>query len=242
MGASEASTVQIVLGVTFLILMIIGLMTNATVILTFRLKHDLQTPTNILIIGCVICDVLMVLIGFPFVIASCFYGSWLFGQAWCEGYGFITTFLGVTNICILSGIALDRYIVVLNLPFARRITAFKAVMTILSCAGYGLLWATFPLVGWGGFVVEHSGLSCGPDWGNMHQSARSYNVTILVLVFGFPIGLIIYCYSKILCKVKKYFIVKPYMIFACKFCKAFTLLANASKVIALRPYCIVYIP
>jgi len=211
-NSGGSSTAHTVIGIAFSVLMTLGLFFNVSVILTFRAKRNLHTPTNILIIGCVISDLSMVLIGFPFVIASCFYGSWLFGQTWCEGYGFIMTFLGVTNICILSGIALDRYIVVLNLPFARRITAFKAVMTIISCAGYSLLWATFPLVGWGKFVVEHSGLECGPDWGNLDNSARSYNVTILVLVFGFPIGLIGFCYSKIFCKVTPY---KTFDIYMC---------------------------
>lgn len=201
-GLSQDSS-RIVLGIVFFCVGVVGLAANSAVVHTFRYSQVLQTPANTLIIGCVVCDITMILLGFPFVIASYFYGDWLFGAAWCEGYGFVVTLLGVSSICILTAVAIDRYFVVTEAPFAKKITTFKAAMTILSCFGYGLLWATFPLVGWGRFVVEPGGFSCGPDWANNASSPRSYAIVILVLVFFLPVSIIAFCYCRILVTVSR---------------------------------------
>lgn len=158
----------------------------------------LQTPINVMIIGCVICDITVLLFVFPFVVSSAFNGKWTSGDAACDGFGFVIILVGVTNVCILSGTAVERYFVVLEKPFASRITNFKAGMTILSCSGYGLLWATFPLAGWGRFVVEHGGVSCGPDWASSDSLPRTYNMTVFLLVFMVPMGIMIFCYTYII--------------------------------------------
>lgn len=200
----NADASKIVLGILFFFLAIVGLVANSAIIHTFRHSSSLQTPANVLIMGCVLCDLTMILIGHPFVIASCFHGDWMFGAAWCEGYGFVVTLLGVSSICILTAIAIDRYFVVTQTPFAKKITTFKAAMTILSCFGYGLLWATFPLVGWGRFIVEPGGLSCGPDWANPESSPQSYAIVIVVLVFFLPLTIIMFCYLRIIVTVSVY--------------------------------------
>ncbi|XP_045177964.2 visual pigment-like receptor peropsin [Mercenaria mercenaria] len=194
---------RIVLAILFFCIAVVGLAANSAIIHTFRKSSTLQTPSNVLIVGCVMCDITMILIGYPFVIASNFHGNWLFGAAWCQGYGFVVTLLGVSSICILTAVAIDRYFVITESPFAKKITTFKAAMTILSCLGYGLLWATFPLVGWGRFVVEPGGMSCGPDWANHASSPQSYAIAILVLVLLLPVTIIVFCYLRIFVTVQK---------------------------------------
>lgn len=195
---------QTAIGVVFLLLMLLGFLFNGVIFLTYYKTSRLQTPTNLMIVGGVICDLVMLALGFPFVIASAFYGKWTFGDAWCKGYGFVTTLVGVTNICILTAIALDRFFIILEKSFASRITNFKAGMTILSCSGYGLLWATFPLAGWGRYVVEECKISCGPDWSSSDSLPRTYNISIFVLVFVVPVAIITYCYSYIIQKVRNH--------------------------------------
>ena len=193
--------IHTVIGVIFLLLLVVGLLINGFIFHTYIRTSRLHTPTNLMVVGASICDLTMLVIVYPFVIAASFNGKWTFGDAWCKGYGFVTTLVSVTNVCILTAIALDRYFIILEKPFASRITNFKAGMTILSCSGYGLLWATFPLAGWGRFVVENSEISCGPDWGSSDSLPRTYNVTIFVLVFIVPLVIITFCYTYILQKV-----------------------------------------
>ncbi|KAL4235790.1 hypothetical protein ACF0H5_004180 [Mactra antiquata] len=193
-GPDEAQTI---IGVVCLLLMCFGSVFNIIVIHAFRKTNSLQTPTNMLIMGIVVSDTAMVLLGYPFVIASSFNGYWMFGSTWCEVYGFIMSFLGVSCLCILTAVALDRYYVVTQSSIAAKITTFKAVMTILTCYGYGMLWATFPLVGWGGYVIEPNLLSCGPDWTNDTASSQSYSISIFLLVLCIPASIILYCYAQI---------------------------------------------
>lgn len=198
---SLPSTTQTALGAIFVMLLCFGLAFNSAVIHIFRREVHLQTPTNVLVIGFVLCDLMINVFAMPFLVATCFGGKWIFGEAWCQGYGFVMTLLVVTSICIMTGVALDRFYIVTRTTIGKKITTFKALMTILSCFGYGLLWATFPLVGWGGYVVESSGLACGPDWSSANMSQRSYNITMLVLVFFMPCTVITYCYVKIIVNV-----------------------------------------
>ena len=193
-----ASVELIVISTIFLVLMIIGLVVNIVVFLTYVRTPRLQTPTNVFIIGCVICDITMLAIGFPFVIASGYNGWWLFGDVWCKVYGFVTTLIGVSSVAMLTAVAMDRYFMILEKPFSARITVSKAWVTVAACYMYGLLWAMFPLFGWSGYVLEHSKISCGPYWHSREPEARTYNISIFTFVFLVPICIIAYCYFHIL--------------------------------------------
>jgi hypothetical protein len=105
------------------------------VIHVFRKSKHLQTPLNVLVIGCSIIDITMLLVGLPFLIASSFYGYWVFGSAWCEGYGFVMTLMGVSSICILSAIALDRYLSYVMLVKLCARTLYASVRTRLVQSG-----------------------------------------------------------------------------------------------------------
>lgn len=189
---------QTTMSIIFSLLFLIGLVINCIVFYTYKVTPHLQTPTNTLIIGCVMCDIAMLLLGYPFVIASGYAGEWMFGDAWCQGYGFITTLMGTTSVCILTSVALDRYYVILRKPVAARITVFKAKLTIIGCIVYSSVWAFAPLLGWGRFEVERSRISCGPAWGSQELSAFTYNVSIFIFTFFIPVIIVVLCYGNIL--------------------------------------------
>ena len=64
--------------------MFFGTLLNSLAIVTFYAVPRLQTPVNILIMGCVGIDVGMIVIGYPFIIVPCFRGLWDFGDVWCN--------------------------------------------------------------------------------------------------------------------------------------------------------------
>lgn len=188
----------IIISSVFLLLMVIGLIINSVVCHAYYRTPRLQTPTNMFIIGCVICDLAMLALGFPFLIASGYRGHWMFGDFWCKGYGFVTTVIGVASVAMLTAVALDRYYMILEKPFSAKITVSKARVTVFVCVMYGLMWAMFPLFGWGGYVIEHSKISCGPYWHSLDPVVKTYNIAIFVFVFLVPVLIIAFCYIHIL--------------------------------------------
>ncbi|KAH3696649.1 hypothetical protein DPMN_084125 [Dreissena polymorpha] len=174
---------QIAIGVVFVVLMILGLLLNSAVLFTFKSTPRLRTHMNVFIMGCVGGDLVMVIIGFPFIIIPCFRGLWDFGEVMCASYGFMMTVLAVANMTILAVISVDRFIVIMNFRIAKKITRFHCVLILVLCYVYGVCWATPPLLGWGNFDLEPNRLTCGPDWRNGDLSVRSYNYTLLTMIF-----------------------------------------------------------
>ena len=197
----EGDNRQILIGIIFVLLMFFGTLQNSLVIVTFYAVPRLRTPVNFLIMGCVGLDVGMIVIGYPFIISPCFRGLWDFGDVWCKSYGFCMTVLAVSNISILTAIAVNRYIVIMELSVAKEITKSRSIMIIILCLIYGILWATAPLVGWGSFAMEPNRLTCGPDWRNEDMSVRSYNICLMVAILCIPGLIMFFCYTGIFLKV-----------------------------------------
>ncbi|KAH3696647.1 hypothetical protein DPMN_084123 [Dreissena polymorpha] len=195
---------QIVIGVVFVVLMILGLLLNSAVLFTFKSTPRLRTHTNMFIMGCVGGDLSMVIIGFPFIIIPCFRGLWDFGEVMCASYGFMMSVLAVANMTILAVIAVDRFIVIMNFRIAKKITRFHCVLILVLCYVYGLCWATPPLLGWGNFDLEPNRLTCGPDWRNGDSSVRSYNYALFTMIFCVSGTVIFVSYAGIFLQVRKH--------------------------------------
>ena len=202
-GREDETAIKAVKEAAAIILIILcaaGILFNSVVLYSFRRTRRLHTPCNFLAVGHIICDQL-VLLCMPFEIVSNFYGDWIFGPDWCQGHGFLVTLLWVSSVCIYTAIAFERYLVVTLADFAKKITMFKACMTLLSCYGYGLMWAAFPLVGWGNYVVDAAGTSCSLEWDKEADSQYSYGLTLLILVLIFPLSAMAFCYIKFMLQV-----------------------------------------
>lgn len=65
---------------------------------------------------------------------------------------------------------------------------------------YALLWALFPLIGWGKYGPESFGLSCTLAWRDMKEHSQSFVITIFLMNLILPAIIIISCYSAIAVK------------------------------------------
>lgn len=65
---------------------------------------------------------------------------------------------------------------------------------------YALLWAIFPLIGWGKYGPESFGLSCTLAWRDMKEHSQSFVITIFLMNLIFPAIIIMSCYSGIALK------------------------------------------
>lgn len=59
---------------------------------------------------------------------------------------------------------------------------------------YALLWAVFPLLGWGRYGPEPFGLSCTLAWGEMKEHSPSFVISMFSMNLAIPAVIIISCY------------------------------------------------
>lgn len=74
---------------------------------------------------------------------------------------------------------------------------------------YALIWALFPIVGWGRYGPEPFGLSCSLAWGQMKHEAFSFVIAIFFFNLVVPAVIILCCYFGI--AIKLYFTYKKSM-------------------------------
>lgn len=59
---------------------------------------------------------------------------------------------------------------------------------------YALLWALFPLLGWGAYGPEPFGLSCTLAWAEMKEHSPSFVLSMFTMNLAIPTIIIICCY------------------------------------------------
>lgn len=65
---------------------------------------------------------------------------------------------------------------------------------------YALLWALFPLLGWGRYGPEPFGLSCSLAWGEMKHEGFSFVISMFSFNLAIPTVIIFGCYFGIAIK------------------------------------------
>ena len=78
---------------------------------------------------------------------------------------------------------------------------------ILFCLLYTLVLTIAPLVGWSYYSLESSLIQCGVEWAERSWNVQSYNFTIFITNYFFPVGIIFYCSIQLL-KIVKFFFIK----------------------------------
>ena len=200
------STAYLAIGISMSVLFCFGVPENILVLYVYRKTGKLHTKTNIWIVSVVICDLLILVCAFSFVIVSSFSEEFVFGTIGCHWDGFIVTFLGTTSIFLLTGLSVHRYIIICD--FRRKqfkVNRKKVYCAILCCFSCGLLWAIFPLLGWGSYALEGIRISCAPLWKSSNTSDQSYILCLFISVLFIPCLLLGFCYLKIVYKVCKAF-------------------------------------
>ncbi|XP_060566817.1 visual pigment-like receptor peropsin [Ruditapes philippinarum] len=186
----------IIYSVYISLILVLGLSQNSITLYVFVKEKCLRRSHNIFIVGLALGDVCMCLSSTWMVIVSSAHHRWIFGYSGCVYYGFTTTLLGITQISLLATIALDRYLVIVR-PSHFTIGMSKAVTMVICCYGYGFLWALFPAVGWSSYQLEGIRLRCAINWRSKRPLDLSYSLSILVLAWVVPLGIILFCYGAI---------------------------------------------
>lgn len=86
--------------------------------------------------------------------------------------------------------------------YVRNITIKRRCKEIGVCFLLAVFWSTAPLFGWSNYTLEKNLTSCSVDWVERSWNVMSYNVSLFVLGFIFPMAVVIYCNTKIILMIK----------------------------------------
>ncbi|XP_036437634.1 opsin 8, group member a [Colossoma macropomum] len=193
-------------GFFLLVVAILSILGNAAVLITSARRHGLLKAPELLTVNLAVTDIGMALSMYPLSIASAFNHAWIGGDPSCLYYGLMGMIFSVASIVTLAVMGMVRYLVTGNTrktgnKFQKRTISILIALIWL----YSLLWAVFPLLGWGGYGPEPFGLACSVDWAGYQHSLNgsTFIMALAILCTIIPCGVILFSYSGIAWKLHK---------------------------------------
>ncbi|CAH1794499.1 unnamed protein product [Owenia fusiformis] len=182
------------LGLVIALIGIIGMTTNAMVIILFVKNKELRTPSNVHLLSMTISDLAISVFGNPFSASSSLAMRWLFGLTLCHWYGFANTCFGLVSLVTHAMIAVDRYCVICH-----DIKSTIKRATLMSCLAwlYCIIWSIFPIFGWSSYSPEGPGTWCSVTWERNINNTNSFVVCLFVFTVLIPVGILLFCYARI---------------------------------------------
>ncbi|XP_075719945.1 opsin-5-like [Rhinoderma darwinii] len=235
-------------GIFLLIVAILTVVGNVAVLATaVKCSSHLKSP-DLLTINLAVTDLGMAVSMYPLAIASAWNHAWIGGHPSCLYYALMGFFFGVASMMTLTAMAVIRYLVTSTTTTNRNTIKKRAVYMVIMCIWlYALLWAIFPLIGWGHYGPEPFGISCTIAWSEFQNSPNGFSfiLSMFILCTITPATTIITCYTTIAWKLHKaYQEIQNYdkMPNAAKIEKKLTLMAvlvSFGFLLAWMPYAIV---
>ncbi|KAM9703526.1 opsin 8, group member b [Menidia menidia] len=188
-------------GCYLLVLTVLSIVGNLLVLIMAFKRSSRMKPPELLSVNLAVTDLGAAVTMYPLAVASAWSHHWLGGDVSCIYYGLAGFFFGVASIMNLTVLAIVRFIVSLNLQSPKeKISWKKAKILCIWTWLYALIWALFPILGWGQYGPEPFGLSCSLAWGQMKHKAFSFVITLFFFNLVMPGVIIICCYFGIAMK------------------------------------------
>ncbi|XP_040061015.1 parapinopsin [Gasterosteus aculeatus] len=171
---------------------------NATVIIVTLMHKQLRQPLNYALVNMALADLGTAMTGGVLSVVNNAQGYFSLGRSGCVMEGFAVSLFGITSLCTVALIAVERMFVVCK-PLGQIIFQKKhAVGGIAISWLWSLSWNLPPLFGWGRYELEGVGTSCAPDWHNQDPKNVSYIVAYFAVCFAVPFALILASYTKLM--------------------------------------------
>ncbi|XP_066560350.1 opsin 8, group member b [Amia ocellicauda] len=182
-------------GAFLLLIAVLSVVGNISVLITAFKRSSNLKPPELLSVNLAVTDLGMAITMYPLAIASAWNHGWLWGEPSCIYYGFMGFFFGIASMMVLTVMALIRFIVSTSLQSPKeKINKKKVYILIIFTWTYALVWAVFPLLGWGKYGPEPFGISCTIAWSEFQESGSSFLISMFTLCTIVPIVTIIGCY------------------------------------------------
>ncbi|XP_041836700.1 parapinopsin-like [Melanotaenia boesemani] len=188
----------IILSIIMAIFTFPAIVLNATVIIVSLMHKQLRQPLNYALVNMAVADLGTAMTGGVLSVVNNAQGYFSLGRTGCVMEGFAVSLCGITSLCTVALIAVERMFVVCK-PLGQ-ITFQKkhAVGGIALSWLWSLTWNLPPLFGWGRYELEGVKTSCAPDWHNSDPSNVSYIVVYFAVCFAIPLALILASYAKLM--------------------------------------------
>ncbi|KAM9317373.1 opsin-5-like [Gastrophryne carolinensis] len=195
---------DIIAGVYLMLIGVLSTLGNGYVLLMACRRKKKLRPAEIMTVNLAASDLGISVTGKPFAIISCFSHRWVFGWSFCQLYGWIGFFFGIGSLITMTVVSIDRYLKICHLIYGTWLKRKHAFISVILVWSYASFWATLPLVGVGNYAPEPFGTTCTLDWWLAQASLRGkvFVISILFFCLLFPTALIVFCYVKIIAKVK----------------------------------------
>ncbi|XP_010864048.3 parapinopsin isoform X1 [Esox lucius] len=171
---------------------------NATVIVVSLMNKQLRQPLNYALVNMAIADLGTAMTGGILSVVNNAMGYFSLGRTGCVMEGFSVSFFGITSLCTVALIAVERMFVVSKplgpISFQRKHAAWGVALSW----AWSLIWNTPPLFGWGRYELEGVRTSCAPDWHNRDPVNVSYILCYFLLCFAVPLLIIVASYLKLM--------------------------------------------
>lgn len=169
---------------------------------TFRFKQ-LRQPLNYIIVNLALADFLVSLTGGLISFLTNSRGYFFLGHWACVLEGFAVTFFGIVALWSLAVLSFERFFVICRPLGNIRLQAKHAILGLLFVWTFSFIWTFPPVLGWNRYTVSKIGTTCEPDWYSTTNKDHSYIITFFTTCFILPLGVIFYCYGKLLRKLRK---------------------------------------
>ncbi|XP_042355542.1 parapinopsin-like [Plectropomus leopardus] len=171
---------------------------NATVIIVSLMHKQLRQPLNYALVNMAVADLGTAMTGGLLSVVNNAQGYFSLGRTGCVMEGFAVSLFGITSLCTVALIAVERMFVVCKplgqITFQKKHAFGGIALSWL----WSLTWNLPPLFGWGRYELEGVGTSCAPDWHNRDPKNVSYIIAYFAVCFAVPFAIIVASYTKLM--------------------------------------------
>ncbi|KAF7665855.1 hypothetical protein LDENG_00129220 [Lucifuga dentata] len=171
---------------------------NATVIIVSLMHKQLRHPPNYALVNVAVADLGTAMTGGLLSVVNNAQGYFSLGRTGCVMEGFAVSLFGITSLCTVALIAVERMFVVCK-PLGQFSFQVKHAAGGIALSWlWSLVWNLPPLFGWGRYELEGVGTSCAPDWHSRDPTNVSYILSYFALCFAIPFAVILVSYAKLI--------------------------------------------
>lgn len=185
-------------GSVMLLFFLIGLPSNAMIILSILSQKLYKQPTVLLLLNLALADLMACCLVMPPTIVTGLVGEYIFGgtdQIRCNvcQTGVILMILAMVNLHILALLSLDRFVLIkFPLRYRKLVTVKKAVFAVFGVWILSILISMLPLFGFGAIYYDHPTFTCTAQFdGNTHITKNIYYLILVLVETTLPFSVLI---------------------------------------------------
>ncbi|XP_042626291.1 melatonin receptor type 1A-like [Cyprinus carpio] len=172
---------------------IVDVLGNLLVIVSVFRNRKLRKAGNAFVVSLAIADLVVAIYPYPLVLTAIFHDHWIAGDIHCQISGFLMGLSVIGSIFNITGIAINRYCYICHsLKYDKLFSNKNTVCYVV------LVWALTILAIVPNWFVESLQYDPRVYSCTFAQSVSSlYTITVVVVHFILPIGIVTYCYLRI---------------------------------------------